>query len=79
LCAAQIRNAPHHLSGVALSKIGDMAEATDLERAPAIARTNGETVQQYNCAPTDAMYKAQASDPVWIDSSLPPADWVPPK
>jgi ribose/xylose/arabinose/galactoside ABC-type transport system permease subunit len=27
-------------SGVALSRIGDMAEATDLERAPAIARTS---------------------------------------
>jgi ribose transport system substrate-binding protein len=45
----------------------------------AVKKLNGETVPQYNCAPTDAMYKAQTSDPVWVDSSLPPADWVPPK
>jgi ribose/xylose/arabinose/galactoside ABC-type transport system permease subunit len=38
LCAAQIHNALHHLSGVELSKIGDMAEAGDLERAPVVAR-----------------------------------------
>jgi hypothetical protein len=44
-----------------------------------VKKLNGETVPQYNCAPTDAMYKAQTNDPVWVDSSLPPADWAPPK
>jgi ribose transport system substrate-binding protein len=45
----------------------------------AVKKLNGETVPQYNCAPTDAMYKAEANSPVWVDSSLPPADWAPPK
>jgi ribose transport system substrate-binding protein len=42
----------------------------------AVQKLNGDPVPQYNCAPVAAMYKAQASDPLWVDTSIMPADAV---
>jgi ribose transport system substrate-binding protein len=40
----------------------------------AVQKLNGDPIPQYNCAPVAAMYKAQANDPLWVDTSLMPAD-----
>jgi ribose/xylose/arabinose/galactoside ABC-type transport system permease subunit len=45
----------------------------------AVKKLNGDTIPQYNCAPVAAMYKAQANDPLWVDTSIMPADAVPVK
>jgi ribose transport system substrate-binding protein len=47
--------------------------------ALAVEKLNGGAVKRFNCAPVDAMFKAQASDPVWVQSSILPSDWVAPK
>ncbi len=39
-----------------------------------VKKLNGETVPQYNCAPNGAMFKADANDPIWLESSIMPAD-----
>lgn len=45
----------------------------------AVRKLNGETVPQYNCAPVAAMYKSDVNNPMWIDSSIMPADASPAK
>jgi ribose transport system substrate-binding protein len=45
----------------------------------AVKKLNGDTIPQYNCAPVAAMYKAQANDALWVDTSIMPADAVPVK
>jgi ribose transport system substrate-binding protein len=44
-----------------------------------VSKLNGEKVPQYNCAPIGAMYKAEANDKIWQDSSIMPADAAPAK
>lgn len=46
--------------------------------ALAVSVLNGEEIQQRNCAPVDAMYAPDVSDPVWAESSILPEDWVAP-
>jgi ribose transport system substrate-binding protein len=41
-----------------------------------VKKLNGETVPQYNCAPIGAMFKADATNPTWLESSIMPADAV---
>lgn len=45
----------------------------------AVRKLNGDPIPRYNCAPVAAMYKAQANNPLWIDTSIIPADAAPPK
>jgi ABC-type sugar transport system substrate-binding protein len=45
----------------------------------AVHKLNGDAVTQYNCAPVAAMYKSDLSNPIWIESSIMPADAVVPK
>ncbi|HTV28987.1 MAG TPA: ABC transporter permease [Xanthobacteraceae bacterium] len=42
----------------------------------AVQKLNGDNIPQYNCAPVAAMYKAQANDPLWIETSMMPSDVV---
>jgi ribose transport system substrate-binding protein len=44
-----------------------------------IHKLNGDVVPMHNCGPVDAMYKADSTNPVWMQSSIVPADWVAPK
>jgi ribose transport system substrate-binding protein len=44
-----------------------------------VQKLNGGQVPQYNCAPNGAMYKAEVNDPIWLDSSIMPADAAPAK
>ena len=45
----------------------------------AVHKLNGDPVKMHNCAPVDAMYKTDVSNPVWLKSSIVPADWEAPK
>jgi ribose transport system substrate-binding protein len=45
----------------------------------AVHKLNGDAVTQYNCAPVAAMYKSDVNNPIWIDSSIMPADAATPK
>jgi ribose transport system substrate-binding protein len=40
----------------------------------AVHKLNGDAVAQYNCAPVAAMYKSDVNNPLWIESSIMPAD-----
>jgi ABC-type sugar transport system substrate-binding protein len=77
------------LSPVTLEALKDGSAAAILPDFPisvgyigvalAVKKLNGETVPMHNCAPVDAMFKADVNNPVWIQSSIVPADWVAPK
>ena len=45
----------------------------------AVHKLNGDSVAQYNCAPNGAMFKSDANDPIWSESSIMPADAAPRK
>ena len=47
--------------------------------ALAVQKLNGETIPVRSCAPVDAMLKADAANPLWLDSNILPVDWVAPK
>jgi ribose transport system substrate-binding protein len=40
----------------------------------AVQKLNGDNVPQHNCSPVAAMFKDDASNPVWVNSNIPPAD-----
>jgi ribose transport system substrate-binding protein len=46
--------------------------------ALAVAKLNGDTIPQHNCAPVAAMTKADLGQPVWAETSITPAGWSPP-
>ena len=45
----------------------------------AVHKLNGDSVTQYNCAPSGAMFKSDVNNPVWTEGSIMPADAVPAK
>jgi putative xylitol transport system substrate-binding protein len=77
------------LSPVTLEALKDGSAAAILPDFPisvgyigvalAVHKLNGDAVPMHNCAPVDAMFKADVNNPVWIQSSIVPADWVAPK
>jgi ribose transport system substrate-binding protein len=77
------------LSTVTLEALKDGSAAAILPDFPisvgylgvalAVKKLNGETVPVHNCAPVAAMYKSDIANPVWIKSSIVPADWEAPK
>jgi ribose transport system substrate-binding protein len=44
-----------------------------------VHKLNGDSVTQYNCAPSGAMFKSDVSNPLWTEGSIMPADAVPAK
>jgi ribose transport system substrate-binding protein len=40
----------------------------------AVHKLNGDPVAQYTCAPNAAMFKSDANDPIWSETSITPAD-----
>ena len=44
-----------------------------------VKKLNGESIAQFNCAPNGAMFKADASDPTWLESNIMPTDVAPAK
>jgi ribose transport system substrate-binding protein len=45
----------------------------------AVHKLNGDSITQYNCAPSGAMFKSDVNNPVWTEGSIMPADAVPAK
>ena len=45
----------------------------------AVSQLNGDTVPQRNCIPNAVMTAGDLDNPVWVDSSIVPEDWVAPQ